>query len=376
MAKKKNKSKIETGVKNTPNIESTKTVETVKNIVTPTYTEQAIKEVTMIEKYQEGKNQSIAIRTFFDSDIENMGLENYNMSLFEGVVHEEELTCLEVNGIKRYVTGLNEFAPEIRKLPPVKREAKIKEIRKAVSQLERDLAANIINPEDPEFWNKVKLLRHDNHDFWSKISIRIGNDPVYLDPSTDPYDLIKIYAIEAGGFSIVAKNLATAKGKPDCKFYLDKLEDTVGTRTEVSKLRNRALAALTTMYDSENTKLFYVAKIVDVNNTQYNKSTANDVIYENMDAFIHGDGHDRNQRRSAQLFLDTSRLSMEDLKLKAIIKDASAYSLILNKADGWIYFGSVKMGKTSAACLEWLKNPLNEEHLMSLISQVEYYWNM
>ena len=376
MAKKKNKSKIETGVKNTPNIESTKTVETIENIVTPTYTEQAIKEVTMIEKYQEGKNQSIAIRTFFDSDIENMGLENYNMSLFEGVVHEEELTCLEVNGIKRYVTGLNEFAPEIRKLPPVKREAKIKEIRKAVSQLERDLAANIINPEDPEFWNKVKLLRHDNHDFWSKISIRIGNDPVYLDPSTDPYDLIKIYAIEAGGFSIVAKNLATAKGKPDCKFYLDKLEDTVGTRTEVSKLRNRALAALTTMYDSENTKLFYVAKIVDVNNTQYNKSTANDVIYENMDAFIHGDGHDRNQRRSAQLFLDTSRLSMEDLKLKAIIKDASAYSLILNKADGWIYFGSVKMGKTSAACLEWLKNPLNEEHLMSLISQVEYYWNM
>ena len=376
MAKKKNKSKIETGVKNTPNIESTKTVETVKNIVTPTYTEQAIKEVTMIEKYQEGKNQSIAIRTFFDSDIENMGLENYNMSLFEGVVHEEELTCLEVNGIKRYVTGLNEFAPEIRKLPPVKREAKIKEIRKAVSQLERDLAANIINPEDPEFWNKVKLLRHDNHDFWSKISIRIGNDPVYLDPSTDPYDLIKIYAIEAGGFSIVAKNLATAKGKPDCKFYLDKLEDTVGTRTEVSKLRNRALAALTTMYDSENIKLFYVAKIVDVNSTQYNKSTANDVIYENMDAFIHGDGHDRNQRRSAQLFLDTSRLSMEDLKLKAIIKDASAYSLILNKADGWIYFGSVKIGKTSAACLEWLKNPLNEEHLMSLISQVEYYWNM
>ena len=35
------------------------------------------------------------------------------------------------------------------------------------------------------------------------------------------------------------------------------------------------------MYDSENTKLFYVAKIVDANSTQYNKSTANDIIYEN-----------------------------------------------------------------------------------------------
>ena len=376
MAKKKNKSKVETGLQTAPKVESTKNVEVIENIVTPTYTEQAIKEVTMIEKYQEGKNQSIAIRTFFDGDTENMGLENYSMSLFEGVVHEEELTCLEVNGIKRYVTGLNEFSPEIRKLPPVKREAKIREIRKAVATLERDLAANILDSEDPEFWNKVKLLRHDNYDFWSKISIRLSNEPLYLDPSSDPYDLIKIYAIEAGGFSMVAKNLKQAKSRTSYKFYLDKLEDTVSTRTEISKLRNRALAALTTMYDSQNTKLFYVAKIVDANSTQYNKSTANDIIYENMDSFIHGDGYDSNARRSAQTFLDASRLSMEDLKLKAIIKDASGYSLITNKADGWIYFGSLKMGKTPAGCLEWCKNPLNEEHVMSLLSQVEYYWNM
>ena len=81
----------------------------------------------MIEKYQSGKDQSIAIRTYFDRDNENMGLENYGMSLFEGVIHEEELSCLEVNGIKRYVTGLNEFAPEIKKLSPEKRKAKVNE---------------------------------------------------------------------------------------------------------------------------------------------------------------------------------------------------------------------------------------------------------
>lgn len=342
----------------------------------PTYTEQPVKMETMIEKYQQGKDTSIAIRTYFNRDMENMGLENYGMSLFEGVVHQEELSCLEVNGIKRYVTGLNEFAPEVRKLSADKREGKIREIRSAVATLERDLAANIIDPEDPEFWNKVKLLRHDNHEFWSQISIRLGNDPVYLDPSTDPYDLIKLYAIEAGGFSIVAPNLRTAKATPGCKFYLDKLEDTVSTRTELSKLRNRSLAALTTMYDSENRKLFYVAKIVDANSTQYNNSTANDVIYENMDKFIHGEGSERNQTRAAQSFLDASRETMEDLKLRAVIKDASGYSLISNKADGWIYFGSVKMGKTAAQCVEWLKNPLNEEHLLSLMSQVEYYWKM
>tara|TARA_R110002020_G_scaffold59956_1_gene162972 strand:- start:4489 stop:5574 length:1086 start_codon:yes stop_codon:yes gene_type:complete len=344
--------------------------------VAPTYTEQAIKEVTMIEKYQEGKDTSIAIRTYFDGDTDNMGLENYGMSLFEGVVHQEELSCLEINGIKRYITGLNEFAPEIRKMAANKRESKINEIRKAVTILEKDLAANILDPDDPQFWNKVKLLRHDNHEFWGKIDLRIGNDPVYLDPTSDPYDLIKIYAIEAGGFSIVAPNLREAKNRPGCKFYLDKLEDTVSTRTELSKLRNRALAALTSMYDSENTKLFYVTKLCDVNSTQYNKSTANDIIYEVMDDYIHANGHDSNQRRCAEKFLEMSRLSMEDLKLKAIIKDASGYSIISNKSDGWIYFGSVKMAKTAEGCLEWLKNPLNEEHQMGMLSQVEYYWNM
>ena len=91
----------------------------------------------MIEKYQEGKNQSIAIRTYFDNAMENMGLESYSMSLFDGVIHEEELSCLEVNGIKRYVTGLNEFAPEIRKLSPEKRSAKVAEIRKAVTVLRK-----------------------------------------------------------------------------------------------------------------------------------------------------------------------------------------------------------------------------------------------
>tara|TARA_R110001606_G_scaffold372201_1_gene529250 strand:- start:700 stop:1773 length:1074 start_codon:yes stop_codon:yes gene_type:complete len=344
--------------------------------VEPTYTTEAIREVTMIEKYQEGKNQAIAIRTYFDGTNENMGLESYSMSLFDGVVHEEELSCLEMNGIKRYITGLNEFAPEIRKLSADKREAKVIEIRKAVAVLERDLAANILDEEDPEFWNKVKLLRHDNHEFWGKISIRCGNDPVFLDPSTDPYDLIKLYAIEAGGFSIVAKNLKDARNKQGCKFYLDKLEDTVSTRTEISKLRNRALSALTSLYDSENTKLFYVAKIVDANSTQYNKSTANDIVYENMDAFIHGDGHDRNARRSSEKFLAASRMSMEDLKLKAILIDAAGYSVITTKSDGWIYFGSVRMGKTNEHCLEWLKNPLNEEHLAGLLSQIEYFWNM
>ena len=145
-----------------------------------------MEEYTIVEKYQQGKSETIAIRPYFNSDKQNMGLENYGMSLHEGVYHEESLACLEMNGVKRFVTGLNEFAPEVKKLAPGEKEVKIKEIRKLVAELEAELASNIIDPEDKDFWNKVALLKPDNDKFWSRISLRCGNDPVYLDPDRDP----------------------------------------------------------------------------------------------------------------------------------------------------------------------------------------------
>ena len=153
--------------------------------------------ITIVERYPQNKKSTVSVRPYFDSTINNMGLEKYGLSLFDGVFHEEQLACLEINGIKRYVTGLNEFAPEVKFLPDDEREAKIREIRKVVSQLEKELAANVVNPDDPDFWNKIKLLKPDNDDFWSKIAIRCGNEPLFLEPAKDPYDLIKLYAIES-----------------------------------------------------------------------------------------------------------------------------------------------------------------------------------
>jgi len=167
--------------------------------------------VTIVEKYPQNKRSTVAIRPFFDPMVDNMGLQKYGLSLFDGAFHEESIACLEINGIKRYVTGLNEFAPEVKTLPAEEQEAKIKQIRHLVAQLESELAANVINPNDSDFWNKVKLLRPDNGEFWDKIKIRCGNEAVYLEPDKDPYDLIRLYAIEAGGFSIVAKSLEEAR---------------------------------------------------------------------------------------------------------------------------------------------------------------------
>jgi len=323
------------------------------------------------------KKTSIAVRPYFDKQATNMGLEEYGMSLFDGVTHNEQLACLEFNGVIRYVTGLNEFAPEIKLLSSEVKEARIREIRTSVAELEKELAANILDPEDKDFWNKVKLLKPDNSEFWNKIEMSCGNEPVYLDP-VKPFDRIKLLAIEAGGFAMIAKSFDDARSKAvPPKFYLDKEEETIMVRTEYKKLRNKAYSELQKLYDKNSTKLFYIAKVVDANSTQYRKSTPLDVIYENMDRYIAGEGAESNKERAAKTFIDAVNLDMETLKIKSIVKDSSFFKYIINKPDGYIYHAkqNALLGRNVSDVIEHLKNPLNEDILKDLIMSCEKYWN-
>jgi hypothetical protein len=332
---------------------------------------------TMVE-VRDSKSSKVSVRPYFDNSVSNMGLESYGLSLFDGVTHTEQLACIERNGVVQYLTGLNEFAPEVKLIKyPEEREARIKEIRKAVAELEQELAANVLEIDDPKFWNNVKLLKPDNAEFWNKISLSCGNEPVFLD-SKDPFDRIKLFAIEAGGFSIVARSYDEARSRAvPPKFYLDKAQETAGSKTEYKKLRNKALAELQKLFDKNSTKLFYIAKAVDTASVQYKKHTPNDIIYDNMDRHINGEGTESNKERAAQGFLDAAALDMETLKIKAIVKDSIFFKYIINKTDGHIHHaqsGSI-LGRNISDVIEHLKNPLNEDILNDLNNKVEKLWN-
>jgi len=333
---------------------------------------------TIVEKYPQNKMGSIAIRPYFESSVSNMGLEKYGLSLFDGVFHEEQLACLEINGVKRYITGLNEFAPEIKSLPSDEREAKVKQIRKAVSDLEKELNSNVVDPEDKDFWNKIELLKPSNSMFWDKIILRCGNEPTYLQPDKDAYDLIKLHAINAGGFSMIAKSFDDARTRSvPPKFYLDISEETVVIKTELKKMRNKALAELQKMYDKNANKLLYVAKILDISSTLYTKSTPNDILYDNMDKYINGETVEKNKKLTAEKFLEVSSNDLTTLKLRAIAKDAAYHKYIVTKPDGFIYHlsSSTMLGRNLADVVEFLKNPTNEQITAQIVSKVEEHWN-
>lgn len=325
------------------------------------------------------KTGAITVKPFFDPEATNLGLEKYGLSLFDGVFHEEQLACIEMNGIKRYITGLNEFAPDVKMIQDKEvREAKVKEIRTVIAQLEQDLAANVVDPNDPDFWNKIKMCSPNNDELWGKITMRCGNQPVFLEPKSNPYDVIKLYAIEAGGFSLIGKSYEDARSRSQApKFYLDKYIDTISTKTEVTKLKNKAISELQKLYDKNMNKLLLVAKVIDANSVQYKKNTPNDIIYDNMDKFITGYGIETNAKRAAETFNTTAALDMETLTLRALIKDSSYYKLISPKSDGFIYHMATNtmMGRNSSDCVEFLKNALNDNILIDLKKNTDKHFN-
>lgn len=321
----------------------------------------------------------INIKPFVDGSKENMGLEKYGMAIFPGTYHEEQMAAIERNGVVRYITGLDEFAPEVQQIADEEeKQAVIYNIRSIVVYLEKMIATNIIDINDKEFWNKVKRLRPDNTSFWSTITIRCGNEPVFLDPAKDPYDLIKYMAIEAGGFDLIAKSYDDALARPTApKFYLDKEVYTVSTKISAKRIRNKALALLDDISNKNPKKLLYITKVLDTNSASYKNSTSIDILYDSMDNYIAGNGVERNPVKAAENFMNTVKLDMETLKLKALVKDASFFKVISLKADGMLYHtqSSVMLGRNVSDVVLYLKNPLNEDVLIKLLGEVEIYWN-
>ena len=324
------------------------------------------------------KTGKISVKPFVDPNKENMGLEDYGYALFPGTYHEEQLAAIERNGLVRFITGLDEFAPEVQNIKDEEqKEAVIFNIRCVVAHLEKLLATNVLDVEDTDFWNKVKLLRPENFEFWGKISLRCGNEPLHLEPLNDPYDLIKLMAIEAGGFDLIGKSYEDANAQAVApKFFLDKEVHTVSNRTTYKKLRNRAIGLLDEMYNKFPKKLFYVTKILDTDSATYKITTPLDILYDVMDEFINGYGMETNKSKAAEMFSATAELDMETLKLKAIVKDATFFKFIQLKTDGMLYHAasSTMLGRNVSDVVLYLKNPLNEDVLVRILQEVEDFW--
>lgn len=345
----------------------------------------------------------ISIKPYL-SGMPNGGLEKYDLVVADGVIHKEQLGIIERNGIKCYLTGLNELAPEVQGIKdPEKKEAKIRDIRKTIVYLENALAANYsITEKDideydkdgkptgklsPLFWDKVEMFisqgpdKKDSNGFriptyWDNVQVECGNNPVYLNPN-NPQDVILIYAIQAGGFTIVAPSMEAARNAVEIpKFYLDKEEDTAAIKTEVKKLRNQAGGLLQNMFEKDTTKLKYVAKLCSINSLSYRNNTPHDIMYDDCDKYIMGETVDKNKKLTAEKFIAYANQPLADLRVQAIVKDSTEMHLLTYKQDGQLYYNKTgtPMGKGINDVISFLANPLNNDVLTAITEEVEAEW--
>lgn len=334
----------------------------------------------MIEEIKEkyAKSGRISIKPYLDPNIQNMGLENYGLVVFPGTAQREPMACIEQNGRIRYLNGLDESAPEVKGIQDKeKKKARIDEIRSIVAMLEFEKHYNTIDIEDEDFWNKVQTYKPNNREFWSKIQIECTNDNQFLDPVNKTEDLLIVLAIEAGGFPIIAKSLEDCKsGISKRKWFLDRQIDTAANKASASKIKNKALTKLTEISDEKPRKLFFIAKLIDTNSMQYKNNTLPDVIYDNMDEYINGHASETSIKKAANHFMDIAGLSMKELKIRSMIKDATFYKFIILKGDGLLYHAkdNVMLGRNPSEVYEYLANPMNEDVLVKLQDEIENVW--
>lgn len=324
------------------------------------------------------KSTAYTIRPYIDPTVFNMGLEKYEQVLFDGAQQTEDLTAVTINGVKRWLNGMDEFAPEIRGIAnPEEKAAKIKNIRTTVAYLEQQINYNKIDIDDSDFWTNVKLFHPTNDSYWSQIKITVKNNEIILD-ETIPEDLILISCIKAGGFSLIAKSLEDARSSAQqYKFYLDAPDESSAHKTEDRKIKNKALALLQDLFDKNPDKLWYVAKVVDGDSHKYKKDTPNDVVYDLMDTFINGKGIERSITKASKTFIEMSDKNLAYLKTKGVCRDANFYKIIAPKPDGNLYHhnSGTLIGKNLEDCVEYFNNPLNAKIWDLVFDEVKKHWN-
>jgi len=332
----------------------------------------------LVSNYREYSSKDISIKPYFDPTVANMGLEKYGQVFFEGTGMMQSLRSIEINGVERYITGLDEFAPSVKSIKDDKeREAKIKSIRDTVSRLEYEIFFNKVDPKDASFWEKVNL-KPTNAEFWGKVFIVVGNQPLYLDPN-DPTDLLKIIAAESGGFDEVAGSLDEVKNElnKSTKFYLDKERDIKIEEGRLKMTRDKALYELYKMRMEAPQGLFWIAKNLLPIANSYRQTDSPDIFYGQLSDYIEGLSIEKNKKIAPLRFLEWVEKPEEYKRIRAYVLESIFLKHLITKADNKIYdreSGSM-LGGNIQEVIEYLRQATNQRDLDLIESRIDKVWN-
>jgi hypothetical protein len=328
-----------------------------------------------VDHYRQYRTTDITIKPFVEKGVPNMGLEKYGQALFEGAMHDQQLRCTIINGVTRYLTGLDEYAVSVKRLPEAERKAKVKAIRETIIKLEDEIYGNKLEIDDKDFWSKT-VFAPTKTEYWERVSFSIGNEGLTLNPH-DPHELILIIAAEAGGFDDIAGSFEEAKGSPKPpKFYLEKKRDAEIDEAKVKQLRDRAVYELMKVFMEEPQRLFVLAKNLLPISNSYRKTDAVLTWYGHLSSFIDGSGVEMDKKKAPGKFLNIIQKPEEYLNIRAYVLEAAYLKKIITKADNKIYNRETDtlLGANLEEVVEYLRQPTNQVELDNIMEQIDAIW--
>jgi hypothetical protein len=276
----------------------------------------------------------------------------------------EDLTSIEIFGVKRYKTGLD---PEVVRydttLTDQEKEIKIAQIEENVKRLEKLVGPGQLDATNSKFWSKVKL--------------QLDRKTTNLD-LTDFRKEILFHCIKAGGFETVAPSLEEAQSQ-DKKFYLIEPVEFVENRVSPRKIFNDAIYELQRLDRSKSfDDMFYVAKYLMPVERAYTKRTPKSLMYEDLDKFLKGENlKSKRVSDNASQFMDALKLTKDILIVTDMVKDGIYFGMLYqnqagelkNNETGGIY------GNTVEAAVKHLLTPSYEHELENLKSRIIKKWS-
>lgn len=271
-----------------------------------------------------------------------------NPKLTVKYVNSNEYMCPKSGPDGKLITGIDENAYDIVKLPEPERTAQIKKVKKEREELERLLGVSL-TPES-EFWTKFYVVIGDEQNF----------------DITNAKHRLLIHFLTANKY--VAPSLEEAETNDDYSksvFYLYRKEEETSKLAQKKKTRNRATARLDDL-EADPSRLKTVAGYIFGYDPKSDLSA--EEAYLKLEEYLN-EAPEKEKDERVATFLATVAKTQEELMVK-IILDKAINKHIIKQRNGIYKRGDLVYGNSYEECIEFLADPGNSADLDSLVKEV------
>jgi hypothetical protein len=271
------------------------------------------------------------------------------------------------DNLRKYVnTGLDEFAPEVLRIPDTTKRKEVQEwIKKTKEEIETRMGRPDYLSTTSDVWTSDLCVVHI--EVGQDLKIRVNdNSTNELNPAQSYRDAIALLILMNSPKFPKSKEDLSNQGYRDARFYITTSEEiSHGVKTTTQKIK-KVWVALSDLFDNSKnkTKAREIAFFLGITGRE---EVDIDVLEEKMTQVVTTD----KTGKMRDVFLEAVEMDNTTLAIHNLFKDGLNYRMITMSPDGYYHRGTVNYRQTKDASIEYLLTSGMELELAELKNDVE-----